>query len=105
MAARKMRMAISLRLAASTLRMLRFFFIGDRQPGSLGQCEILHFFNGETDSPHYILQCNGMEIPILVFQERHGEADGHAKIGAAKAAHHGKGHANHLAIADQQRAT
>jgi len=30
--------------------------------------------------------------------------DGHAKVGAAKAAHHGRGHANHLAIADQERA-
>ena len=36
----------------------------------------------------------------LVFQQGHGVANGHAKIRATKAAHNGKGHANHLAIAD-----
>jgi hypothetical protein len=39
-----------------------------------------------------------------VFQKGHGEADGHAEIRAAKAAHNGKRHPNHLAVADEQRA-
>ena len=97
-------MAISLRLAASTLRIGWFFFIGERQPGSFGQCEILHCFTERPTARTTFFNAAKRKILILVFQQGHSEADGHAKIGAAKAAHHGKGHANHLAIADQQRA-
>src|SRR5271157_6461142 len=64
LAARKIRMAISLRLAASTLRMVRCFFIGRRQPGHSGSAKF-SLFHGETDSPDYLFQCSETENLIL----------------------------------------
>jgi len=52
------------------------------------------------DSQGYFFPGSKTENLVLMFEQGHGVANRHAKIRAAKAAHNGKGHTNHLAIAD-----
>src|SRR5208282_2303544 len=59
----------------------------------------------ENKGPHSICRFTLRRHRALRLEQRLRIADGNAKVGPAKAADNGEGHANHLAVAIYQRPT
>src|SRR5579862_7028100 len=107
-----MRMAISLRLAAISLRIGRILLMSC-SARKKSRCEILHcFMLAHTLPRNFPIAASGNfpapQTPSILllgfsFQERFGIANRNAEVRTAETLHNRVGHANHSAFAHQQR--